>query len=75
MNGERVFTVLCCQGSAACYRTHRAKPHTHLRGDRRQKHQFWRVHEVLRAGIAVAISRRVAVVNGIDGEAIPPTER
>ena len=53
INAERAWTA------AACDRTHRAKPHTHLRGDRRETRQFWRVHEALRVGIAVAISRRV----------------
>ena len=50
-----------------------ARNHTVVRAATAKKHaRFWRVREGSRAGIAVAISRRVTVVNGIDGEAIPP---
>ena len=47
--------------AAACDRTHRAKPHTSFARRPQTNTPFWRVHEALRAGIAVAISRRVTV--------------
>jgi hypothetical protein len=47
--------------SAACFRTHRTKPHGRSRGDCKETREFWRIREGSGAGSAVAISRRVTV--------------
>ena len=45
--------------AAARYRTHRTKTHTPSARCPQERPAFWRVREESRAGIAVALSRRV----------------
>ena len=51
----------CLADRAACYRTHRAKAHARLGGDRREKRQFWRVREAIARRHRRCLSRRVTV--------------